>query len=541
MVLKHFCTTTYIFNEEGDKCLLIRHKKLPFFLPPGGHIDENEDYLESSQREVAEELGFAKEALLYPAYLQEKEGVCLQPWAIQKYTIIPDEHFHYDFVFGAIVKEGTPIKPGKGESQNVQWFKIKDIDSLETTNECKSNIKRMSQKIRNAREVERVQQDLYIWPRYDESLKKDLSRFVEGRDFGTWNLGDLYEGVPCGFAEKIGVNYGIFTSTGTTGLHAILMALGLKSGDEVIVPSMTFVRAATPLNHLGLQPVIADIDSTTGNIDPDSIEANITPKTKAVVVVHMWGVPADCERISEICKKHDIRMIEDFSHAHFSMYKDKFVGSFGDAAFASLQRKKNISVGEGGIVITGDEETYKRLQQITSPGSFMDQSNYSEIDFSGYGLNMRINPFGALTARNLLPKVDTILRDKRVAVEKLTTILAKHDDKFELVEIPDYADKSTLSWYSYKLKLKNITLAVLKTKKLWKFSDFGYPPIAEHRYWEKDSSYFPFNLGIKPEVRVELPGQAAYLKDRVTLNIPTVPVSYWTDEMIADWEAALVG
>lgn len=540
MVLKHFCTTTYIFNEEGDKCLLIRHKKLPFFLPPGGHIDENEDYLESSQREVAEELGFAKEALSYPAYLQEKDGVCLQPWAIQKYTIIPNEHFHYDLVFGAIVKDDTPIKPGEGESQNIQWFEVKDIDSLETTDECKSNIKRMSQKIRDVREVEHVQQDLYIWPRYDESLKKDLSRFVEGRDFGTWNLGDLYEGVPCGFAEKMGVNYGIFTSTGTAGLHAILMALGLKSGDEVIVPSMTFVRAATPLNHLGLQPVIADIDPTTGNIDPDSIEANITPKTKAVVVVHMWGVPADCERISEICKKHDIRMIEDFSHAHFSKYKDKFVGSFGDAAFASLQRKKNISVGEGGIVVTKDEETYKRLQQITSPGSFMDQSNYSEIDFSGYGLNMRINPFGALTAKNLLPKVDSILEDKRVAVEKLTAILAKHSDKFELVEIPDYADKSTLSWYSYKLKLKNTTLAVLKTKKLWKFSDFGYPPIAEHRYWEKDSNYFPFSLEIKPEVRVELPGQAAYLKDRVTLNIPTVPASYWTEEVIAEWEAALV-
>jgi dTDP-4-amino-4,6-dideoxygalactose transaminase/ADP-ribose pyrophosphatase YjhB (NUDIX family) len=541
MVLKHFCTTTYIFNDEGDKCLLIRHKKLPFFLPPGGHIDENEDYLESSQREVAEELGFAKEALSYPAYLQEKDGVCLQPWAIQKYTIIPDEHFHYDLVFGAIVKEDTPIKPGDGESQNIQWFEVKDIDSIETTDECKGNIKRMSQKIRDAREVERVQQDLYIWPRYDESLKKDLSQFVEGRDFGTWNLGDLYEGVPCGFAEKMGVNYGIFTSTGTAALHAILIALGLKPGDEVIVPSMTFVRAATPLNHLSLQPVIADIDPTTGNIDPDSIEANITPKTKAVVVVHMWGVPADCERISEICKKNDIRMIEDFSHAHFSMYKDKFVGSFGDAAFASLQRKKNISVGEGGIVVTKDEGTYKRLQQITSPGSFMDQSNYSEVDFSGYGLNMRINPFGALTAKNLLPKVDNILEDKRVAVEKLTAILAKHSDKFELVEIPDYADKSTLSWYSYKLKLKNTTLAVLKTKKLWKFSDFGYPPIAEHRYWEKDATYFPFSLGIKPAVRVELPGQAAYLKDRVTLNIPTVPASYWTDEVVAEWEAALVG
>lgn len=539
MTLKHFCTTTYIFNKDGDKCLLIRHKKLPFYLPPGGHIDENEDYLESSQREVAEELGFVKDSLSYPDYLQEMDGVCLQPWAVQKYTIVPEEHYHYDLVFGAIVNEDTPIKPGEGESQDVQWFNVADIDSIETTDECKKNIKKMAHKIQEAREVERVQQDLYVWPRYDESLKQDLSYFVEGRDFNTWNLGDLYEGVPCSFAKKMGVDYGIFTSTGTAGLHAILMALGLKPGDEVIVPSMTFVRAATPLNHLSLQPVIADIDPKTGNIDPASIEANITPKTKAVVVVHMWGIPADGKKIAEICKKNNIRMIEDFSHAHFSLHQDGYVGSFGDAAFASLQRKKNISVGEGGIIVTNDEAVYKRLQQVTSPGSFMDQSNYSEIDFSGYGLNMRINPFGALVAKNLLPNIDRILEDKRVAVEKLTSILAKHSDKFELVEVPDYADKSHLSWYSYKLKLKNITLAELKTKKLWKFSDFGYPSIADHKYWDKDSNYFPFCLGIKPETRVALPGQEAYLENRVTLNIPTVPAAYWTDQVLAEWEAAL--
>lgn len=540
MTLKHFCTTTYIFNEIGDKCLLIRHKKLPFYLPPGGHIDENEDYLESSQREVAEELGLTKEDLVYPEYLQEKNGACLQPWAIQKYTIIPKEHYHYDLVFGAIVSEGVKIEPGEGESQDARWFSLEDIDNLETTDECKSNIKTMSKKIRDEREKERVQQDLYLWPRYDDSLKDDMGHFLEGRDFNTWNLGDLYEGVPCAFAKKMGVDYGIFTSTGTAGLHAILIALGLKPGDEVIVPSMTFIRAVTPLSHLGLQPVIADIDAMTGNIDPASIEANITEKTRAVIVVHMWGIPADCEKISKICKENNILMIEDFSHAHYSMYKDKFVGSFGDASFASLQRKKNISVGEGGIVVTKDEAVYRRLQQVTSPGSFMDQSNYSEIDFSGYGLNMRINPFGALTVKNLLPKIDTFLQDKRVAVDKLSTILAKHPDKFEIVQVPDFTNQDNISWYSYKLKLKNITLSELKSKKLWKFSDFGYPPISEHHYWNKDKNYFPFSLGIKPETRVSLPGQNEYLKDRVTLNIPTVAASYWTPETIAEWEAALL-
>lgn len=539
MILKHFCTTTYIFNEQGDKVLLIRHKKLPYYLPPGGHIDENEDYFASSQREVAEELGFAEESLSYPNCLQSKSNGLVQPWTIQKYTIVPDEHYHYDLVFGAIVSESTPLAPSEGESQDIQWFNVENVGLVETTAECRDNIKQMASKLQNAYELKQLDKELYRWPRYDQSLKDDINYFIEGRDFGTWNLGDLYDEVPCNFAKKMGVEYGIFTSTGTAGLHASLIALGLKPGDEIIVPSMTFVRAATPLNHLSLQPVIADIDPHTGNIDPASIEANITEKTKAVVVVHMWGVPADCEQIANICKRNNIRMIEDFSHAHFSKFKDQFVGSYGDVAFASLQRKKNISVGEGGIVVTKDENIYKRLQQITSPGSFMDQASYSDIDFSGYGLNMRISPFGALIVKNVLPKVEAMLIDKQTTVEKLTAILAKHSDKFELVKIPTYTDVSKISWYSYKLKVKNTSLAELKAKKLWKFSDFGYPPIADHIYWSKDPDFFPFCLDIKPAVRVELSGQREYLKDRVTLNIPTVPSSYWTDSVIAEWEAAL--
>lgn len=539
MVQQHFCTTTYIFNDEGTKSLLIHHKKLPFYLPPGGHIDENEDYLASSQREVHEELGLSESDLTYPAYLQPKESGLLQPWEIQKYTIVPDEHYHYDLVFGATVSETVKFVPGEGESQDVQWFDIENIDSVETTDECKSNIKKMSQAIRNERAKEAAQNNLYLWPRYDDSLKQDIGHFIEGHDFGTWNLGDLYDGVPCRFANKMGVDYGIFTSTGTAGLHAILMALGLKPGDEVIVPSMTFVRAATPLNHLSLQPVVADIDKDTGNIDPESIAANITPKTKAVVVVHMWGVPADCDRISQICKENNLFMIEDFSHAHFSMYKDRFVGSYGDAAFASLQRKKNVSVGEGGIVVTKDKAIYERLQQVTSPGSFVDQSNYAGIDFSGFGLNMRISPFGALTVKNLLPKIDDFLQDKRVAVEKLTGILAKHPERFELATLPDYVKSESLSWYAYKPKLKGVSLDALKNKRLWKFSDFGYPTIAGHQYWEKDKDYFPFCLGIKPAVRTDLPGQDAYLQDRITLSIPTVRADYWTPERLEEWEREL--
>lgn len=379
-------------------------------------------------------------------------------------------------------------------------------------------------------------QNLYIWPHYTDSVRQDLSEFAEGADFADWNLGDIYDKVPCDFAAKMGVRYGIFANSGTAGLHASLIALGLKPGDEVIVPAMTFIRSATPLNHLGLQPVIADIDAETGNVSPESILQNITRKTRAVVVVHMWGVPADLGEIRAICDKHKIFMVEDFSHAHFSKYRDKFVGSFGDVSFASLQRKKTISAGEGGIIVTNQEDLYKKLQEITSPGSFVDQSNYTAVDFSGFGLNMRMNPFAAVVVKNFLRvgEIENIISDRNVAIANLAKILSRHPNKFELVQLPGYTEFGDISWYSYKFRSK-VPLDKLHRTKLWKFSDFGYAPIADHQYWKKDANYYPFCLNISPRVDHDLKGMCEYMKNRVTLNVPTVSADYWTEEKVDKW------
>jgi perosamine synthetase len=534
MIQKHFCTTTYIFNHDGSKCLLIRHKKLPYYFPPGGHIEANEDYFESSQREVLEELGVRAEALDYPTGLHSLRSGCLQPWEIQKYTIIDNEHYHYDLIFAATLDENTQLHPGQGESQNTHWFEVSEVDDIDTTIECKSNIKRLSQHIATSAKKLELDKRLYIWPRYDQSLKDDLATFIDGADFESWNLGDLYDKVPCDYSRDLDSKFGVFTSTGTAALHAILIALGLKPGDEVIVPSMTFIRATSPLNHLGIVPVIADVDSATGNITLEGIKEVISNKTRAVIVVHMWGVPADIKAIATFCKSNDILLIEDFSHAVFSKYNGQSVGSFGDAGFASLQRKKLVSVGEGGLIITSNKRLYETLLEVTSPGSFTKPSPDKELDFSGFGLNLRMNPFAAVTAKNLRSQNSNSINDRRVAVDTLVSILKEHPEKFELVSIPSYA--SDISWYSYKLKLLNIQLDELKNRKLWKFSTFGYPAIADHQYWDKSADYYPFCLGIKPVSTRPLPGHEAYLDSRVTLNIPTVKASYWTAERIQEWK-----
>ncbi|MDK3025466.1 aminotransferase class I/II-fold pyridoxal phosphate-dependent enzyme, partial [Cupriavidus taiwanensis] len=166
-------------------------------------------------------------------------------------------------------------------------------------------------------------------------MAEAMGDFTTSATWDAWDLGGLLVDVPMAYAAKMGVKYGIFCSTGTAGLHASLMSLPLKPGDEVIVPCMTFIRCATPLVHLGLVPVLADIDPSTGNLDPESVTAVITPKTRAVLTVHMWGIPADMKRMTELCTEHGLHLIEDFSHAHYSRHAEGFVGSFGAVSFAS--------------------------------------------------------------------------------------------------------------------------------------------------------------------------------------------------------------
>lgn len=536
MIEQHFCSTTYIFNPQGTKTLLIKHKKLGFYFPAGGHIDPNENYFESALREVKEELGINN--LVVPEYLCENTLGGIQPLAIQT-NKLKDNHHHFDLIFAGIVEENVLISPQEGESQDIVWFEVNDVKNINTKQEVIDHINNISNKIKENNVKQIVKDDLYMYPRYSDNVSIAMGRFLLGEDFNSWNLGDIYTEIPTQYANKMNCKYGIFCNSGTSGLHASLLAIGVKTGDEVIVPSMTFVRSVSPLNHLGVIPIIADIDEFTGNIDPESIIQNITAKTKAVIVVHMWGIPADCHKIREICNRHKISMIEDFSHAHYSKYQDSFVGQFGDVSFASLQRKKNLSVGEGGIITTNNSDIFERLKDITSPGSFPTTTNYSQVDFSGFGLNMRMSPFSAVVAKSIFPEIDKILDKKRQNLKILVDLITSNTQKIQLQKIPSYTDFDDISWYSYKPTLSGTTLEELKKLSLWKFGDFGYSPIASHKYWDKDPNYFPFSNNLKPVVKFPLISHDKYMANRISLNIPSIDSEYWTPQTLEKWAKEL--
>jgi DegT/DnrJ/EryC1/StrS aminotransferase family len=382
-------------------------------------------------------------------------------------------------------------------------------------------------------------EDLYRSPRYDETIARDLHASVGSDIWDDWDLDGLLYEVPHAFAKKIGRRHGIFCSTGTAGLHAALMSLPLVPGDEVIVPVMTFIRAVTPLVHLGLVPVLADIDPETGNLDPAGVVQAIGPKTKAVLVVHMWGVVADLRGLLELCADHSLYLLEDFSHAHLSRHVDGYAGSFGDVSFASMQRKKVLSVGEGGLILTDDDDVYSRLQQITSPGSFKGTPYFRE--FSGFGLNLRMSPFSMVVAKALLGHADEIVAGRARHAEVFDQILKEFEELENLIYAPvkpSYVER--VSAYGYKPYLGNLLSLEYNLKRVnrlgrWQFTDFNYDNILKSVFWGKDGRFFPFSSLRRPRVMDTYPGYDRYMRGRISVGVPTVSAAYWTPERIDQW------
>lgn len=199
--------------------------------------------------------------------------------------------------------------------------------------------------------------DLFKWPvvtREDEESVLDVLR--KGSMSGT----DVTMQFEAEFSEWIGMDYALGCSSGTASLHSAMFGCGIGAGDEIICQSPTFWASALQCFSLGATVVFADIDPNTLCIDPDDIERHITDRTKAIIVVHYTGHPADMDRIVPLARKHNLKIIEDVSHAQGSRYKGRKTGTFGDVAGMSLMSGKSFATGEAGIMVTNDLEIYER-------------------------------------------------------------------------------------------------------------------------------------------------------------------------------------
>jgi perosamine synthetase len=186
----------------------------------------------------------------------------------------------------------------------------------------------------------------------------------------TWisSIGDYVRSFEETFARKIGMAHGVATSNGTVSLHLGLAALGIGEGDEVIVPDFTFAASANSVIHVGARPVLVDVDPDTWCISAEAIESAITPRTRAIMPVHVFGRPAPMTEIAALAKAHGVFVIEDCAEAHGARYDGKAIGSFSDVASFSFYGNKIVTTGEGGICLTNNPELAARMRMLRDHG-----------------------------------------------------------------------------------------------------------------------------------------------------------------------------
>jgi len=198
--------------------------------------------------------------------------------------------------------------------------------------------------------------------------KKEAEAVARVMQSGMIAQGEVVAAFERAFASYIGVAHAIATSNGTTALHAALLAAGIGPGDEVIVPSFTFIATATSVSMCGARPVFADVDDRFFALDPGSAEALVTKRTKAVLGVHLFGQPFDIPGLSDLCRDHGLLLLEDACQAHGSSFRGRRLGSFGEMACFSFYATKNMTTGEGGMVTTDDPELASQVRLLINHG-----------------------------------------------------------------------------------------------------------------------------------------------------------------------------
>ncbi|MGD7035610.1 DegT/DnrJ/EryC1/StrS family aminotransferase [Alkalicoccus sp. WONF2802] len=249
-----------------------------------------------------------------------------------------------------------------------------------------------------------------------DEIEQGLAQTIENCSF---ILGPNVQGFEKEAADYLGVKHAIGVASGTDALHLALAAEGIGAGDEVITTAFTFIATAEAICYVGAKPVFVDIDPRTFNIDSEAIEQAITPKTKAVMPVHLFGQPADMARIKEICAKHHLKLIEDCAQSFGARIGGQQTGSIGNAAGFSFFPSKNLGAfGDGGLVTTNSDETAAKVKMLRNHGS--DVRYYHDA----IGYNSRLDDMQAVVLRVKLKRIEQYNQGRRRAAHLYSKLMA---------------------------------------------------------------------------------------------------------------------
>ncbi len=250
----------------------------------------------------------------------------------------------------------------------------------------------------------------------DEELNNVIEAVKSGWVSSKGKFNPEFEGK---FAEYCGVKHGVVTSNGTVALHLALTVLGIGEGDEVIVPTLTFIATANVVRYVRANPIFVDSHPDYWCIDPERIEEVITPRTKAIIPVHLYGHPCDMDAIMDIARRYKLYVIEDAAEAHGAEYKGKKVGSFGDINCFSFYGNKIITTGEGGMCLTDDDELAGRMRILRDHGMNQNKRYWHDV----IGFNYRMTNMQAAVGVAQLHKLDEFINRKREIAKTYNSLL----------------------------------------------------------------------------------------------------------------------
>lgn len=329
-----------------------------------------------------------------------------------------------------------------------------------------------------------------------------------------WAVGSNVTQFENELANYIGTQYCLTFNSGTSALHTGLIAHGISSGDEVIVPSFTFIATANVPKFVGAKPVFADIEESTLGLSPESVIEHITPKTKAIIPVHYGGCPCRIRELREIADDHNLVLIEDAAEAFGASINGKMIGSYGDSAMLSFCQNKVITTGEGGALVTDSRDIYEKVKLVRSHGR-LETSDYftssESMDYVTLGYNFRLSNISAALGLAQLRKVEAIIDMRTSIAEMYTSLLRMNVPVASPVSAPN-GYKHVYQLYSVRVPDRDGLMRFLTEQGI--MTKIYFPPVHLTHYYHHELGY-----------RVSLPVTECVANDIVSLPIyPGMPV-----------------
>lgn len=362
-----------------------------------------------------------------------------------------------------------------------------------------------------------------------DSLADALARYVRsGRPLSIADGSGVIGQLERRLGEVLNLPNPLTFASGTAGLHAAYLALDLPPGSEVVGAVNTFHASLSPAVHCGLNAVLVDVEPDTGNVSPAALEAAIGPRTRCVTVTHFLGHPAAMEEITAICRARDLRLIEDFSHAFLSTLEGQPVGAFGDVAVGSLQARKTLVAGEGGVLATPHAELYERAVlagHYRGRALALADERLRAFGETGLGLKMRMHPLAAVVA---LVNAEQLV--ERVAARTaLLQRLSRHLGDVPGVRPPVVRPGADMGgWFSYRpqIQLRELKPGVGADDYLRRLQEAGvpahYPSIGPLHEEPLFTGTIPLQAAVstwRPRVCGPLAGAAAFSKGRISVTV----------------------